>query len=69
MAYGERNVGNGLIPPNSDLIFDVELLEVKAPPPPPVEQVPNVPVEKNRQKKSVKVKKRKPGKVIVHYTG
>lgn len=69
MAYGERNVGNGLIPPNSDLIFDVELLEVKAPPPPPVEQVPNVPVEKIDRKVG-KGKEAEAGKkVIVHYTG
>ncbi|TXI90532.1 MAG: FKBP-type peptidyl-prolyl cis-trans isomerase [Burkholderiaceae bacterium] len=69
MAYGERNVGNGLIPPNSDLIFDVELLEVKAPPPPPVEQVPNVPVEKIDRKVG-KGKEAVAGKkVIVHYTG
>jgi FKBP-type peptidyl-prolyl cis-trans isomerase FkpA len=29
LAYGKRGVGNGAIPPDSDLIFDVELLEVK----------------------------------------
>jgi len=26
LAYGSRSVGGGLIPANSDLIFDVELL-------------------------------------------
>lgn len=30
LAYGAREVGNGLIPANSDLIFEVELLKVKA---------------------------------------
>ncbi len=29
LAYGNSDVGNGLIPPNSTLIFEVELLDLK----------------------------------------
>lgn len=29
MAYGDRDVGGGLIPANSTLVFEVELLDVK----------------------------------------
>jgi FKBP-type peptidyl-prolyl cis-trans isomerase FkpA len=29
MAYGDKEVGNGLIPANSPLVFDIELIEIK----------------------------------------
>ncbi len=29
LGYADKNIGNGLIPPNSTLLFDLELVEIK----------------------------------------
>ena len=32
LAYGDQNIGGGLIPPNSELKFECELVEIKSGP-------------------------------------
>jgi peptidylprolyl isomerase len=40
LAYGERGSTDGAVPPNSEMIQDIELMDVSDPPPPPTPTAP-----------------------------
>jgi FKBP-type peptidyl-prolyl cis-trans isomerase len=76
LAYGNREVGKGLIPPNSTLIFSIEFLEVIVIPPPEVAVLKGDHVEKTASGLQYRVvhagkgQKPKPtDQVRVHYEG